>query len=270
MEKSRILDIDYHGFILLTLNNEVNLVPSILGGEKYSFYYPTRDYEYDCCYLGYLDYIKSYDSFSSYQSNFLNDSLKELEDQYLKARSLEYFNSLSGLAHEFSQIKKEYDDLKKSGRKIDYDKDPANSYLNFIYVHQEIISSFDIRFCPLNYEIDYENPIDDKVGMLKLFEINPNVDYQTYIDFIDEFYIYKQKQIKQNITFEIKDFLNDFASLCSDIKNLLTNNEKVGFIYLYTSLPKRMLNKDLGKLSDLTIDLYSRLKTNIIYWVRKD
>ncbi len=56
----------------------------------------------------------------------------------------------------------------------------------------------------------------------------------------------------------------DYKFLCSYFGFLNGNNA----YDLFTSLPRRLLNKDFGKLSDLTIDLFAPIKENIIYLVK--
>ncbi len=270
MQNDKKLDLNYHGLILVTLNSEINLIPLILGNQNYSYHYPSRDYNFECCYLGFLLSNNVYNSFVSYQNNYLKDNLFNLENEYLKAKSLSYFNSINHLAKEFAIIKKEYGELSKNNKKIDYDKDPAKAYFNFPYIHPEIISTFDIRFSSLGYNLDYGKPIDNIMGVLKTFESNPDIDYQAYCDFLDEFYKYKKIQIRQEKTSEINDVLLDFNSLYSDLEKLLLSYDEVGVVYLSSAMPRRMLNKNIGILSDFNIEVYVHLKDNIIYWIRKN
>ena len=267
--KKRELDIHYQGLIYLTLGEEENLVPAILGGENYDYLYPSADYEYESCYLGFLNENGSYENFADFEANHVNNALKKLKENYEKASSRDYFDSLNDLALKFSELKQAYEKLKETSKKIDYKKDPAKSYLGFANGHHEIIKELDMRFSHLAYSLDYENPKDGVMGKLVAFEPKPEIDYQSYLEFLDDFYKNKAKEIRQVEERETIDLKKDYESLVDDLKQLLNEHEKVGVAYLCLSLPKRLKSQEIGILDKLDIDAYLRLKENRIYWVNK-
>ena len=267
--KKRELDIRYQGLVYLTSGEEENLVPAILGGENYDYHCPSVDYEYESCYLGFLNENESYKSFADFEANHVNNALKKLKENYEKTRSKDYFDSLDDLAVQLGELKQAYEKLKETSKKIDYKKDPAKSYLGFANGHPEIIKDLDIRFSHLAYSLDYEDPKDGVMGKLVAFEPKPEIDYQSYLEFLDGFYKNKAKEIRQAEERETIDLKKDYESLVDDLKQLLNEHEKVGVAYLCLSLPKRLISEEIGTLDKLDIDAYLKLKENRIYWVNK-
>ena len=264
----RLLNTDYHGLIFLTKTDGDNQVPIILGNESYDYHYPSMDYEYESSYFGYLYDEKKYDSFYSLKNNYVKDALKDLKDKYLKAKSKEYYDSLTPLVAAFNQLKDSYEELKKQNKNIQYDKDPAKSYLRFSYIHHEVIQEFDIRFCHLNCFINYDNPQNGVMGKLVTFEPRSSIAYEEYVEFIDKYYQCKSKEIEHNKLEEISDLEKDYQSFTNDLKNLLAKYKEVGAAYLNLSMSKRLVNKEIGNISKLDIDTFLKLEQNKIYWVK--
>lgn len=264
----RLLNANYHGLIFLTKTDGDNQVPFILGNESYNCHYPSMDYEYESSYFGYLNGERKYESFYYLMNNYVKDSLKDLKDKYLKAKSKEYYDSLTPLVSVFSQLKDSYEDLKKQNKNIKYDKDPVKSFLRFSYIHPEIIQEFDIRFCHLNYSIKYDNPQNGVMGKLVTFEPRPIITYEDYAEFIDKFYQYKSKEIENLKLEEISDLEKDYQSLINDLNGLLAKYKEVGVVYSHLSIPKRLVNKEINNISKLDIDTFLKLEQNKIYWVK--
>ena len=267
--EKRELDIDYRGLIYLVLGGERNLVPSILGGENYDYHLPSMNYEFESCYFGFLNGDGTYRNFLDLQSNLVGNALKRLDERYQKARSKGYFDSLAGLADQFKELKEKYEKLAESSSRIDYRKDPAKSCLDFADDHPDIVSELDIRFSHLGYSIDYESPVNWVMGKLVTFKPKPEIDYESYLDFLDGFYKNKANEIRRAKEGEVNDLKKDYASFLGDLRELLTRYEKVGVVYFRLSLPKRLLSVELGTLDKLDIDAYLKLKANRIYWVRR-
>ncbi len=196
--------------VYLTIGNEENHVPAILCRTNYYYHYPTIDYEFESCYLGFLNENKDCGNFASFEGHYLSDTLRELREQYEKASSLDYFNSLNGLSKEYKNLKDSYDKLKSSSSKIDYRKEPAKSYLGFVRSHREIINDFDIRFSHLGYSITYENSQDGVVGKLVTFEPKPETNYEEYLGFLKEFYKNKENEIRINCNDELGSIKTDY------------------------------------------------------------
>ena len=263
------LDIGYQGMVYLTVGKKENCVPSILGGANYDYHYPSIDYEFESCYLGFLNENKGYENFASFENHYVPDALRELREQYEKASSLDYFNSLKGLSNEYKKLKDSYDKLKSSSSKIDYRKEPAKSYLGFAHDHHEIIADFDIRFSHLGHYITYEDSQDGVVGKLVTFEPKPEISYEEYSDFLKEFYKNKENEICIKYNDELKSIKRDYQSFIEDLKKLLSEYEKVGIVYLSLSTPKRLIGKEVGTLDNLDIDVYLKMQANRIYWVKR-
>ncbi len=268
--KKGTLDIGYQGLIYLTVGGKRNLVPSLLGGERYDYHFPSIDYEYESCYLGFLNEDAPYKNFAEFEENFVKDVLEELKKRYEKARSKEYFDSLEGLALEYQKLKQDYDALKESSSRMDYRLDPAKSYLAFVPAHPEIIADLDIRFSVLGYFLGCQEANENTVGRLTTFKAEPLIPYQSYVDFLDGFYTNKAREIAKNAEDEIRSLKEDYLSLTKDLEGLLSTNKKVGVAYLSLALPKRLLSQEIGSLSELDIDTYLHMKMNRIYWVKRN
>ena len=106
------------------------------------------------------------------------------------------------------------------------------------------------------------------MGKLVTFEPEPEIDYQTYSEFLDGFYKNKAKEIRQMEEREAIDLKKDYESLVNDLKGLLKEHEKVGVIDLCLSFPKRLKSQEIGPLDKLDIDTYLKIKENRIYWVK--
>ncbi len=264
------LDINYQGLIYLTDDGDTNHVPSILGDVSFDYHYPSIDYEYESCYMGFLNEEIAYKDFASLEKSYAEHAVEEFRVKYIKASDEKYFISTSHLIKEYKAFKEAYESLKASGKKINYDKDPAKGYLRFADNHKEIIKDLDIRFSHLGYYLAYDNPKDGVMGALKTFEPNPDIDYLNYLLFLDEFYKFKSKEIRRNKEDDIKGLKFDYQSLINDLKKLLKDHEKAGIVYLTLSMPKRLISQDIGSLKDLTIDTYLKLEPNKIYYIKKD
>ena len=263
------LDINYHGLIYLTGDGDTNYVPSILRDLNFDYHYPSIDYEYESCYMGFLIEEATYKDFASLEKSYAEDAVEEFRENYIKASDEKYFTSTSHLTEEYKTLEEAYESLKASGKKIKYDKDPAKRYLRFADNRKEIIKDLDIRFSHLGYSLTYDNPKDGVMGTLKTFEPNPDIDYLNYLLFLDDFYKFKSKEIRRNKEDDIKGLKFDYQSLVKDLKKLLNDYEKIGIVYLNLSVPKRLISQDIGSLKDLTIDAYLKLEPNKIYYIKK-
>ncbi len=246
--EKRELDIDYLGLIYLTLGGERNLVPSILGGENYDYHRPSSNCEFESCYLGFLNKDGAYQDFRDFQANHVGNALKRFEERYRKARSKDYFDSLDDLADQFRKLKENYERLAESSSRIDYKKDPAKSYLDFASDHPEIVSELDVRFSYLGYSVDYESPVDGAMGKLVTFKPKPEIDCQSYLDFLDDFYKNKANEIRHAKEGEVKDLKADYASFAGDLKELLTRYEKVGGRLSSPLPPEKAIERGAGDL----------------------
>ncbi len=116
------LDINYHGLIYLTDDGDTNYVPSILGDLNFDYHYPSIDYEYESCYMGFLNEGITCKDFASLEKSYAERAIEEFRENYIKASDEKYFTSTAHLIEEYKALKEAYEALKANDKKIKYDK----------------------------------------------------------------------------------------------------------------------------------------------------
>lgn len=214
--------------------------------------------------------IKRYENFRSFKQDALKDTFAILENQCQQALDPDRFERTRPLIeeiHRLQQIRAAYKP-KTRAEKRHPNKQPANAdYYDFFSKHPEIHNQFDIR-CHRFY---YEEMIDDKehpeIKMRSHFyDPHPELDYDQYHDFV----LFMLEKIKERdrswIEGEIDTAESEFEKAVELIKKTQADQGKVGLIGIHLSEPRRILEKEAGRIEDYTIDDYLQAKWNVLYW----
>lgn len=260
------LSLDTYGPILVYEIEGENLVPLISNGKSFGYKAISIECDYDdfFSYFGYLN---------EYKLSLKEEKIKEInkvKESYKQAISKEYFDSTKELTIEFKRVIDEYEAFSKrtKARNKKYYKNPI--YLNFrdfVRNHPEINNPLDIRFNTFYYEELINDPARPNVKMVSHFyDYKPDVDYDTYRDFIEFSYPKLLERVSYYCDETIKGLESEVENVKKGIKELLKEHDKVGLVYLYSGDPKRYLEKYLNSIDEFDEDIYIRLKGRIIYW----
>lgn len=250
----------YQPLLVYEINGET-LVPAIVGDKSYDYVnlFYSAFYNEDW-WFGRFAHNEEYKSLADFKANYLNNQYGDLEKEFAKAISEEYYLKTKPLAEEYYMLQKAWqEDLSKNK---DYSQHYA--FLKFLDNHNEL-SKIDIRFAHLHI---HRLPSDDHKCIF--YEPKPDATYEEVKKFALQFYEMKKKDIE---TMFQKDFLfaikEEVKYTKEAMNNLLTNQPKVGLIFINSDMNKRYLEKDAGSIEKLNDDLYTSLSWNIIYWFTK-
>lgn len=247
-----------------------NKVKELVGEENYDYVKTERYYDYDVCYLGYIQYLKPYKSYQEYKDNYVKDQYSKLEQQLQEALSEEYFNKTESLAKEYSQALLDFEvfgkEFKGRGKKF-YNSPIYLKQSNFVQEHQDVINPLDIRFNHFIWDRRINDPQRPKLKMVSTFQdVKPEVQYVEYVELVKATYENQKESIQNNFHEDLADMNADFQEAVKMLKTALNKAPRVGLINLTDFNPRRHLEKEGGKISELTLDKYLNYKSDVVYW----
>lgn len=257
--------------MVITKNDgEKNLVPAINNGDSYD--YVIMADEDDVSFFGYIKRNPTFKNYKDLKQRYAEvEYLNDLEKEYERGSSEEYFNSTEDVALEFEKVNEEFLALlydKAIPEKKKYKNPIFDKRQGFLGYHPEI-SKIDIRICYLGYtscEID-ENGEYKNVST-RIFQPTPRIDYKTYKEFVDEYLIKKKTELFFEAEDELKNLDSEFEETKKTIENLLEFNSKVGLVSIWTTAPKRMKENEI-KIDSFDIESFLTFSRNAIYWFSK-
>lgn len=201
------------------------------------------------------------------------EKIEEVEEYYKQARDKAYFDNTHYLVVEYHKACEAYEKYKQvaNSHKKGYYNDPIyRHWRDFPLYHPEINNPLDIRFNRFYYEELVHDPNRPDVKMISHFyDPHPDVDFDTYRDFVDFAYPHYLERIKSDFTSELAIKKQEFTDVKESLKEALTKRDKVGLVYLHPNL--HMVYEEVAprKIDELTIDEWAHFSLKKIYWFTK-
>lgn len=271
-QKKQVIESEYsYGLnMVITKKDGENLVPAINNGDSYD--YVIMADEDNVSFFGHIKRNPTFKNCEDLKQRYAEvEYLNDLEKEYERGSSEEYFNSTEDVALEFEKVNEEFLALlydKTIPEKKKYKNPIFDKRQGFLGYHPEI-SKIDIRICHLGYtscEID-ENGEYKNVST-RIFQPTPRIDYKTYKEFIDEYLIKKKAELIFEAEDELKNLDSEFEETKKTIESLLETNSKVGLVSIWTAVPKRMKEIEI-KIDSFDIESFLTFSRNTIYWFSK-
>ena len=240
--------LSYHGIGVIVETEGENKIEWINDGKSYDFLY------LDCYGASYCCSFRADSSFAGYKNYKTNELEKKLSPViagYEKAKTKDYFSSTKSLA-----VK-----LAKDIQKISEHTEMSDVMFcrEFTSQYPEI-SKMDVRFNDF-FILDVDN--------FYIFRPIFDVDYETYLERLDEVYNRMKNGIINTFNKQLEDIKSYYNKIYSLIKENLSKGKRVGLINILGQMDSRGISFDTKSLEQFDIDDYLTSEWDTLYWFTK-
>ena len=227
-------------------------------GKSYDYIYKGNVLKTFFCYF---DGQKDFKSYEEYKRKSVSIELSKLKKHYELAKTREYFDSKVSLLKYFVNIKEAFN-------KHDLSKLDLDEYT--IYEKEyPTVSRFDIRFQNVLVVEGAEIPDIELKTNLCSYECNPNIDFESYLEFIDKAFELMKEHIVYKYEKQTKDINKEFNKVHSILKSALEKYSRVGILNKLDSNDYHY-SECIASIDTFDVNKFLISKNNCLYWFKNN